>query len=200
VQPAGAAQPASSIDTQETTMKENKPAARGDLRTPAEREREGANNPLGTHPIGTAAGGVAGAVAAGAAVGSVAGPVGTAVGAAIGAAAGGMAGKLAADYVDPQMEDEFWRKNWSDRKYVDGGFTYDQDWGPAYRYGVDAYTRYPDRSYDEFESELATGWADARGQSRLDWDRARHATREAWQRVSDSVERAMPGDSDRDGK
>jgi hypothetical protein len=51
------------------------------------------------------------------------------VGAAIGAA-GGMAGKLVADLVDPQMEDEFWQKNWSDRKYIDGGFTYNQDWGP----------------------------------------------------------------------
>jgi hypothetical protein len=69
------------------------------------------------------------------------------VGAAIGAAAGGMTGKVLADLVDPKMEDEFWRKNWSDRKYIDGGFTYDQDWGPAYRYGVDAYTRYPDTAF-----------------------------------------------------
>jgi hypothetical protein len=184
----------------ETTMDESKPVARGDMKTPAEREREGASNPLGTHPVGTAVGGAAGAVATGAAVGSVAGPVGAVVGAAIGAAAGGMAGKLAADYVDPQMEDEFWRKNWSDRKYTDGGFTYDQDWGPAYRYGVDAYTRYPDRRYDEMESDLSAGWSGARGGSRLEWDRARHATREAWQRVSDAAERAMPGDSDRDGR
>ena len=28
----------------------------------------------------------------------------------------------------------------------------------------------------------------------------RHATRDAWQRVSDAGERATPGDSDRDGK
>jgi hypothetical protein len=44
-------------------------------------------------------------------------PCGALVGAAIGAA-GGMAGKLVADLVDPQMEDEFWQKNWSDRKYI----------------------------------------------------------------------------------
>jgi hypothetical protein len=193
-------------------MNEDRPSARGDMRSPAEREREleremepGRNGepsrgPLGVHPVGTAVGGVAGAMAAGAAVGSVAGPVGAAVGAAIGAAAGGMTGKVVADLVDPQMEDEFWRKNWSDRKYVDGGFTYDQDWGPAYRYGVDAYTRYPDRDYDDIENDLSTGWGTARGDSRLEWDRARHASRDAWQRVRDTVERAAPGDSDRDGK
>ena len=195
-------------------MNEDKPRAKGDMRDPAAREpererereiereraRDGSPGPLGVHPVGTVVGGAAGAVAAGAAVGSVAGPVGAAVGAAIGAAAGGMTGKLVADLADPQMEDEFWRKNWSDRKYIDGGFTYDQDWAPAYRYGVEAYNRYPERSYDEIESDLSTGWEGARGESRLDWHRARHATRDAWQRVSDRAERATPGDSDRDGK
>ena len=34
----------------------------------------------------------------------------------------------------------------------------------------------------------------------LEWEQARHATRDAWQRLSDRVERAVPGDSDRDGK
>ena len=35
---------------------------------------------------------------------------------------------------------------------------------------------------------------------RLSWERAKHAARDAWNRVSDTVERAIPGDSDRDGK
>ena len=43
-------------------------------------------------------------------------------------------------------------------------------------------------------------WATARGKSSLEWERAKHATRDAWHRVSDAVERATPGDSDRDGK
>jgi hypothetical protein len=181
-------------------MKRDKPLARGDARLPQESARDEGPGPLGTHPVGTVVGGAAGAVAAGAAVGSVAGPVGAAVGAAIGAAAGGMTGKLVADLVDPQMEDEFWRKNWSDRKYVDGGFTYDQDWGPAYRYGVDTSTQYPDRNYDEIEPELSTRWGEARGESRLDWDRARYATRDAWDRVRNRAERATPGDADGDGR
>jgi len=33
----------------------------------------------------------------------------------------------------------------------------------------------------------------------LTWDNAKHASRDAWQRLSNMVERAVPGDSDRDG-
>jgi hypothetical protein len=180
-------------------MNEEKPRARGEAKDLVARERD-ATGPLGTHPVGTAVGGIAGAAVAGAAVGSVAGPIGAAVGAAIGAAAGGMSGKLVADFVDPQLEEAFWSKNWSDRHYIDGGFTYDQDYAPAYRYGVDAFTRYPDRHYDEFEPELAAGWHEARGTSRLDWDRARPASLDAWQRVKDQAERLTPGDADNDGR
>jgi hypothetical protein len=34
----------------------------------------------------------------------------------------------------------------------------------------------------------------------LEWDRAKQASRDAWQRVSDGVERTTPGHSNRDGK
>lgn len=163
--------------------------SRDELLTGREREQEYSRadgpGPLGVHPAGTVVGGVAGAVAAGAAVGAVAGPVGAAVGAAIGAAAGGMAGKLAVDLVDPQMEDEFWRKNWSDRTYIDGGFTYDQDWRGAYLYGVDMFRRHPEREFDEIEPELSSGWNNARGESRLEWSNARHASKDAWTRASE---------------
>lgn len=181
-------------------MNQDRPVAKGDPKSRLDRERDDDRNPLGVHPVGTAAGAAAGAVAAGAAAGSVAGPVGAAVGAAIGGVAGAWGGKGIADIIDPQMEDSYWRANWSERSYIDGGFTYDQDYGPAYRYGVDAYTRFPERRYDDIETDLSAGWREARGESRLEWDQARHATRDAWQRVSDTVERAMPGDSDKDGR
>jgi hypothetical protein len=82
---------------------------------------------------------------------------------------------------------------------VASGATYD-DYGPAYRYGVDSYSRYDGREFDEVEGDLGRDWDRARGASSLTWDRARDATRDSWQRVSDTVERAMPGDSDHDGK
>ncbi len=150
---------------------------------------------------GAVAGGVTGAVvggaAAGAAAGGMTGPVGAAVGAAVGAVAGAVAGSRMR--ADPTVEDSYWRDNYSSRPYVRQGATYDE-YAPAYRYGWDSYSRYPDRSFDEVEPELSRDWPDARGTSSLEWEHAKHASRDAWHRMSDAVERAVPGDSDHDGR
>ena len=153
----------------------------------------------GAHPVGTGLGAVAGAAAAGAAAGSVAGPIGTAAGAIAGAVAGGLAGKAIAEQIDPTVEEAYWRENYRDRPYVREGRTYD-DYGPAYMYGVDNYARYEGRNFDEVEPELGREWQRSKGRSSLAWDDARDATRDSWQRLSDTIERAAPGDSDRDGK
>src|SRR3954465_10567404 len=107
----------------------------------------------GAHPIGTGLGAAAGGIAAGAAVGSVAGPVGTAVGAAVGAVVGGLAGKGIAEQIDPTREDAYWRDNYSSRPYAAGG-SYD-DYGPAYSYGVNSYSKYQGRDFDDVESDLS---------------------------------------------
>ncbi|WP_183024755.1 glycine zipper domain-containing protein [Variovorax sp. UMC13] len=148
--------------------------------------------------IGGAAGGVAGGAAAGAAVGGMTGPVGAAVGAAVGAVVGAVAGRSVTK-ADPAVEDAYWRDNYSGRPYIASDATFD-DYGPAYRHGVEAYSRNPNRSFDDAETELSRDWGTARGSSRLDWERAKHASRDAWDRLSNSVERAIPGDSDRDGR
>lgn len=149
--------------------------------------------------VGGAAGGVAGGMAAGAAVGGMTGPVGAVVGAVAGAAVGAMAGRGVAKAADPDLEETYWRDNYTGRPYVASGQTYD-DYGPAYRYGAEAYNRHPGRRFDEVENDLGRDWDTSRGRSSLKWEHAKHATRDAWQRVSDSVERAIPGDSDRDGR
>lgn len=161
----------------------------------------------GSHPVGTGVGavvgGMAGAIGTGAAVGAatgtVVGPVGTLIGAAVGALVGGLAGHGVAEAIDPDAEDAYWRENYRTRSYVDGARPYD-DYGPAYGYGVNAYTKYPGKSFDAVESDLSRDWTTARGSSNLDWANAKQATKDAWKRVSDTVERAVPGDSDRDGK
>ena len=155
--------------------------------------------PLGAHPVGTAVGAAAGGAAAGALAGTVAGPVGTVVGAVAGAVAGGLAGKEIAKAIDPTTEEAYWRENYASRPYVTKGTTFDE-YGPAYRYGVDGYGRYKDRSFEQAEPELMRDWDHAKGTSKLTWENAKHATRDAWQRVRDFVERATPGDSDHDGK
>jgi len=147
--------------------------------------------------VGGVVGGVAGGAAAGAAVGGMTGPVGAAVGAAVGAVAGAVANKLRT--VDPVVEDTYWRDNYANRPYVESGRTFD-DYGPAYRYGADTFARYPGRAFDDVETDLSRDWGTARGRSSLEWEHAKHATRDAWNRLSDKIERAVPGDSDGDGR
>lgn len=153
----------------------------------------------GAHPVGTGIGAALGGAAAGAAAGTVVGPVGTVIGAAVGAIVGGYAGKSAAEAADPTVEDTYWRDNFKTRPYAEAGSSFEQ-YEPAYRYGVDSFGRYPGRSFEATESDLAGDWDRVRGGSSLTWDRARHATRDAWDRLSDGAERILPGDSDRDGK
>lgn len=145
---------------------------------------------------GAVAGGVAGGATAGALAGGVTGPVGAAIGAAVGAVAGAVMGRKTAD---PAAEDSYWRENHTSRPYAqkDMGFDHYQ---PAYRAGVESYNRNPSRSFDDVEPELGRDWSRARGNSKLEWEHARPAARDAWERVSNAAERAIPGDSDKDGR
>jgi hypothetical protein len=151
------------------------------------------------HPVGTGVGAATGGVVAGAVVGSVAGPVGTAIGAAAGAVLGGLAGKAVAHRVDSDLEDAYWLENHVKQPYVAPGTTYD-DYRPAYRYGAQTFETHAGRPFDEVEPDLGRDWESAKDRSSLSWEQAKHATRASWHRLSDRVERAIPGDSDRDGK
>ncbi len=165
----------------------------------ADANRDPLSGTLGAHPVGTGLGAAAGGLAAGALAGTMAaGPVGTVIGAGIGAVAGGLAGKGIAEAIDPTAEENYWRKTYSSRPYVKGGASFDE-YGPAYRYGVDSYGRSNGRTFEQAEPELMRDWNRAKGTSGLTWDNAKHASSDAWQRLSNLVERAVPGDSDRDG-
>lgn len=134
------------------------------------------------HPVGTGAGAVLGAAVAGAVAGGMAGPVGAIAGAAVGALAGGLMGKAVAEVADPTLEDVYWREHHVHRPYVGRGSDY-ADYGPAYAYGASAWSQYPGRGFDDIEAELRHGWPQARGSSTLEWDDARLATRDAWDRL-----------------
>ena len=164
---------------------------------PADRDanRDPISGAPGAHPVGVGAG-AAGAGAAGAAIGgAVGGPIGAAVGGAVGAVAGGLAGKGAAEAVNPTVEDEYWRTNYASRPYATSGGTYDE-YRPAYQYGWESYSRYRGRKFDDVEPELRRNWEAGPNAGRLGWEKAKLATRDAWHRV----ERAIPGDFDKDGR
>ncbi len=155
----------------------------------AEANRDPLSGAPGAHPLGTGIGAALGGAAAGAAAGTVVGPLGTIVGAAAGAIVGGLAGKGVAESIDPTREVAYWRENFRSRPYSNGGASFD-DYEPAYGYGVASYSKYHGRSFDEVETDLSRGWEGSRGTSKLGWDSARIAIRDAWDRVAGSGARS----------
>ena len=164
----------------------------------ADADRDANPDPItgapGAHPVGVGVG-AAGAGAAGAAIGMMAGPVGAAVGAAIGAVAGGYAGKAVAESIDPTAEDAYWRENYKSRSYIEPDTEYDV-YRPAYQHGWEARSRNPDRSFDDLESDLERDWETSRGESNLEWNRARLASRDAFDRIETSSSSAAPVETD----
>jgi hypothetical protein len=132
------------------------------------RSKERNDDPLtgspGAHPIGVGLGAAAGGAAAGMAAGVAAGPIGALVGAVAGGVVGGLVGKGVAEAIDPTVEDAYWSLSFIHRPYYEGGRGYD-DYGPAYRYGIENFTHYGERSWDEVEPDLRAGWE--RGPRRL---------------------------------
>jgi hypothetical protein len=136
-----------------------------------------------SHKVASGVGAILGGVAVGATVGTVAGPIGTIVGAAAGAVAGGLGGDAIANAIDQVSEEAHWKENYQSRPYITEDSDY-EDFGPAYNYGVVAFTRYPDRDFDEVQSDLSEGWHAARGRSTLPWEEAQPAAQDAWERLA----------------
>lgn len=91
----------------------------------ADANRDPITGEPGAHPVGTGIG-AASAGAVGAAVGAVGGPVGSVIGAAIGSVVGGLVGKSAAEAVNPTVEDDYWRENYTSRPYAKSDHTYNR--------------------------------------------------------------------------
>ena len=88
--------------------------------------------------------------------------------------------------------DVFWRKSFHEREYTDASRGYDH-YRPAYRYGWEASTRHGGTAFSEVEGELRSGWdADT---TRMSWDEARPAVRDAYERQddTDNTDTATPG-------
>lgn len=143
--------------------------------------------------LGGTTGGIAGAALAGAATGTIAGgPLGTVAGAAVGVVAGsvlgGITGKAVAERINPAHENEYWRGEFARRPYAVGSRHGWSHYEAAYRYGYESYPQYAGRDFTDAEPELARGWDDFRKDNPLDWDEARWAIRDAYQRVARSLE------------
>lgn len=88
---------------------------------------------------------------------------------------------------DWAREDTYWRQNYSSRPYSNEN----QDYGtyqPAYRYGVNT-ANDPSNASRRFEDldqrQLESGWNQSRGNSTLEWNQARDAIRDSYNRASE---------------
>jgi hypothetical protein len=177
-------------------MKEDKPNAKGDSKTPHVTQDGSFTDTARRHPVGTTVG-AAGGLVTGAVLGTAAGPLGTVVGGVAGAVIGALAGGGVGELVDPDAEDAYWAEHYTERPYVGEQARY-EDYQPAYRAGVHAYVDHSQQNWDAVEPELRANWDQARDNSRLTWLEARDAARDAWERISGHVERSLPGDASAD--
>lgn len=151
----------------------------------------------GSHPVGTAVGASSAGIISTIAGAGVAGPLGAVVGAVVGSSLGGMIGHEAAEYVNPTYDaiEPQLKQSFTSRPYANGR-TYD-DYRSAYAFGAAERARYVGRSWDDsLENELRQRWETSKDSSNLAYLDARDAIRDSWH----AVERAMPGDADRDGR
>ncbi len=67
----------------------------------------------------------------------------------------------------------------SKQKYVDGNVPF-TTYQPAYRAGYEGHNRYPGKKHQEFEADLRREYEKSPGHTALAWDKAKHATHDAW--------------------
>ena len=142
--------------------------------------RDPVTGTLGAHPVATGIGAAMGAAGVGVAGGAIAGPIGAAVGAALGGVAGGLAGKTVGEEIEPTSEAEFWRENYELMPYYSADISYD-DLAPAYRYGWESASRYPNDKFEHVESTLQKDWIETEHDVQIGWEIARNAVRDAWE-------------------
>ena len=146
------------------------------------------------HSIGAGTGAMAGATT-GAVIGSAGGPIGTVVGAVVGGVIGAKAGDSIAEAINPTEYMGSFQNTYRDAPYYSAGREWN-DYEPAYKYGYDTYGQYRGQKFEDVESKLEQNWDSTRSNSRLAWPEAKGAVRDGWHHI----ERAMPGDADRDGR
>lgn len=139
----------------------------------------------GAHPVGTGIGAAA-AGAAATAIGATAGPIGAVVGAVVGSVIGGLVGKSAAETTNPTVEEGYWRSSHTERTYAqDRPY---ETYHLAYQVGYEGYLNRTGQqtqqsSFRSAEPELRREYEQQNNGSGVDWNEARYAVEDAWNRA-----------------
>ncbi len=163
-----------------------------EIKVPRDSNPDAITGAPGSHPVGAGVGAATAGVA-GAVIGSVVPGVGTLIGGAagivVGAVFGGLAGKGIAEVMDPTVEETYWRNTYRSRPYYQDGYSFDDDYAPAYMYGYTVRTTNKGKLYDDLtDADLRAGWDKIKAKSRLSYGDAKAVARDAWLRQA-SVKR-----------
>jgi hypothetical protein len=93
---------------------------------------------------------------------------------------------------DLTKEEEYWREHHGEQPYAKKELTFEH-YAPAYRTGAEAVHKYPGKSFEEIEDDVALDYQRHRVGAALPWDHARHAVHAAWAKLSHDIGPRDPG-------
>jgi hypothetical protein len=98
----------------------------------------------------------------------------------------GTGGLAAGEDLDEVAEGDYWRQNFRRRPYYEPGTPYEH-YEPGFRYGWQSAIgeEFAGRDFEDAESELERSWDALHGENAGEWEEAREAVKDAWQRARD---------------
>ena len=84
--------------------------------------------------------------------------------------------------MDPRKEAAYWREQHTKQPYAKN-YSYDQ-FEHAYRTGYNSFLKYPGKTFDEVEDDVALGYEKEKPGSALPWDTVRPAVNSVWDRMA----------------
>ena len=88
--------------------------------------------------------------------------------------------------IDLVQEEKYWRENHANQPYADKNIPFEQ-YAPAYRTGIEAAGKHPDKRFEEIEDDVILDYQRHRVGAALPWDHARHAVHAAWAKLSQDI-------------
>src|SRR5688572_3481873 len=96
----------------------------------------------------------------------------------------GTGGLAAGEDLDEVAEGDYWRQNFRRQPYFQAGTPYEH-YEPGFRYGWQSALadEHAGGEFEDVESELERSWDALHGENAQDWEEARSAARDAWERA-----------------
>lgn len=94
------------------------------------------------------------------------------------------------NHISNSESDRYWRKNYTSRPYYQDlhrdipDIDYDKDLSSAYEFGRNSRSEYGENArFEDSENDLQSKWEQFKTTSRLKWEHAKHAVKDAWDRM-----------------